>query len=71
MRNTPDYESDGLLKEVLAQICPRADIQGLAEKLAVMDKWGKLLTIAAIVYVIVAALYLFQVWTLASPIVGM
>jgi hypothetical protein len=44
----------------------------VAQKLEVIDKWGKLLTIVAIVYVVaVGALYLYQVWMRASTTVSM
>jgi len=39
------------------------DQMTLAHKLAVIDKWGKTLTIVAVVYgLTLAAIYLYQIW---------
>ena len=46
--------------------------QAVAEKLAVIDKWGKLLTVVTVVYVVgVTAFYIYQVWMRASTTISM
>jgi len=43
--------------------------EATARKLAVVDKWGKLLTVLAAVYsLVVLAVFLYNAWTTVKPI---
>jgi hypothetical protein len=52
---------------VLHGVSAVSEQSAVAQKLEVIDKWGKLLTVVAIVYCsIIGALFMYQQWTRAS-----